>query len=216
KNHSHHDLYYTEAETDNLISQAENRASLLINDVQTLLSSELSSHNHDNRYYTREQSDNNLLSFRDTAYAAIMQEINGKLAGKSNTNHTHRYNDLTEAPGDYVMDQNAGAGWFYHLWDSGVAELWGNFSVFHSTMVAAGDGFSTSLALPFALMDNDYYVSVQPTANAEKIRKAYLLTGTESLVTVYIKLESSADGGQNGLGLNETVGLNIHLIGRWR
>ena len=173
-------------------------------------------HSHADLYYTKEQADNNLLELRDTAYAVITQQLNGRLAGKSDTGHTHRYDQLTEAPGDFVMQQNAGGGWFYHLWDSGVAELWGNFSVFHSTFVAAGDGFSTDLMLPFALMDSDYYVSVQPSSNAEKIKKVYPLAGTESLVTVYIKLESSADGGQNGLGLNERVGLNVHVIGRWR
>lgn len=79
--HLHDDRYYTEAETDALLSAKSG-----------------SSHLHDDRYYTETEADARFATDSHTHDSQYYTETetDGLLAGKSNTGHTHTKSNITD------------------------------------------------------------------------------------------------------------------------
>jgi len=124
--HNHDDRYYTEQETDTLLSGKANTADLgaLAAKDKADWNSDLSNvpetfppsaHDHDGRYYTEAETDALLSGKSDTGHVHddryyTEAETDALLSGKSDTGHTHDDRYYTEAETDALLAGKSDTG----------------------------------------------------------------------------------------------------------
>ena len=108
--HIHDGRYYTEEETDALLSGKSNISHLhggiylTREEIEELVSDvSADSHHHDGRYYTETEADSLLSGKSDISHTHdgryyTESETDSLLSGKSNTSHTHSYSSLSGKP----------------------------------------------------------------------------------------------------------------------
>ena len=116
--HTHDDRYYTETETDTLLSGKSDTG-----------------HTHDDRYYTETETDTLLLGKSDTSHTHddryyTESEMDTALAGKSDTSHTHDDRYYTESEVDTFLSTKADSADLGDLaekdtvdWDSDITNI---------------------------------------------------------------------------------------------
>lgn len=115
------------------------------------------------------------------------------------------------AQADYVVDQGTDNYWTWRLWNSGIAEAWGNFQ----TTFPAGTNNNRYGSLPSRAANTGVFVGADPTINAN-----VWMEGTSSATIQYT--EASIANNQwtvyinaGGSGTKNTW-VYLHLIGRWK